>query len=83
MRMLCLGAVLAASAGLPAVAEIPAGVTSFTLDNGMEAVVIEDHLSLAVASGRCCEIGVPTTLSSKRLAVPWLASRTMPLASTT
>ena len=40
MRALSLAALLAAT---PALAEMPKGVTHFTLDNGMEAVVIEDH----------------------------------------
>ena len=40
MRALSLAALLAAT---PALAEVPQGVTHFTLDNGMEAVVIEDH----------------------------------------
>ncbi|WBU53248.1 pitrilysin family protein [Paracoccus sp. SCSIO 75233] len=40
MRALCLVASLAAA---PALAEAPPGVSSFTLDNGMQAVVIEDH----------------------------------------
>ena len=40
MRARSLAALLAAT---PALAEMPKGVTHFTLDNGMEAVVIEDH----------------------------------------
>ena len=40
MRALSLAALLAAT---PALAEMPPGVTHFTLDNGMQAVVIEDH----------------------------------------
>ena len=40
MRVLSLAALMVAT---PALAEMPQGVTHFTLDNGMEAVVIEDH----------------------------------------
>ena len=65
MRMLCLGAVLAASAGLPAVAEIPAGVTSFTLDNGMEAVVIEDHRAPVVVQMVWYRIGSADEVAGK------------------
>lgn len=36
-------AVLLATAASPALAEMPPGVSHFTLNNGMQAVVIEDH----------------------------------------
>ena len=43
MRCLTAALMLTATAAAPAMADMPPGVSHFTLPNGLEAVVIEDH----------------------------------------
>ncbi|TKW66376.1 MAG: insulinase family protein [Paracoccus denitrificans] len=65
MRVLCLAAVLAAPMVAPAFAEMPSGITSFTLDNGMEAVVIEDHRAPVVVQMVWYKIGSADEVAGK------------------
>ena len=58
MRRPIFSAALALSLGtLPAWAEMPEGVTHFTLDNGLEAVLIEDHRAPVVVQMLWYKIG--------------------------
>lgn len=41
--MRCLAAALMLTAAAPAMADMPPGISHFTLPNGLQAVVIEDH----------------------------------------
>ena len=65
MRALCLAALLAAPIAAPALAEMPAGITSFTLDNGMEAVVIEDHRAPVVVQMVWYKVGSADEVAGK------------------
>lgn len=65
MRALYLAAILAASLATQAVAETPPGVTSFTLDNGMEAVVIEDHRAPVVVQMVWYKVGSADEVAGK------------------
>ncbi|MBB1492106.1 MULTISPECIES: pitrilysin family protein [unclassified Paracoccus (in: a-proteobacteria)] len=50
-------AFLLATAATPALAEMPPGISHFTLDNGLEAVVIEDHRAPVVVQMLWYRIG--------------------------
>ncbi|WP_415391817.1 M16 family metallopeptidase [Paracoccus sp. SJTW-4] len=50
-------AVLLATAASPALAEMPPGISHFTLNNGMQAVVIEDHRAPVVVQMLWYRIG--------------------------
>lgn len=58
MRALSVLALLGVSApALPALADMPPGISHFTLDNGMQAVVIEDHRAPVVVQMVWYKIG--------------------------
>lgn len=65
MRALYLAAALAAPLTTQAFADAPAGVTSFTLDNGLKAVVIEDHRAPVVVQMVWYKIGAADEVSGK------------------
>ena len=65
MRVLCLAALLAAPIAAPAFADMPPGVTSFTLDNGLEVVVIEDHRAPVVVQMVWYKIGSADEVAGK------------------
>jgi zinc protease len=50
-------ALLLATAATPALAEMPPGISHFTLENGLEAVVIEDHRAPVVVQMLWYKIG--------------------------
>ena len=52
-----LAALSLAVSGLPALAEMPAGISHFKLNNGLEAVVIEDHRAPVVVQMLWYKIG--------------------------
>lgn len=53
----CLAPLALALAAQPALAEMPKGISHFTLDNGLEAVVIEDHRAPVVVQMLWYRIG--------------------------
>ncbi|WBU64092.1 M16 family metallopeptidase [Paracoccus aerodenitrificans] len=57
MRAFLLAATLATTFAAPLHAEMPPGISSFTLDNGLEAVVIEDHRAPVVVQMVWYKIG--------------------------
>ncbi|MFV0292110.1 MAG: M16 family metallopeptidase [Paracoccus sp. (in: a-proteobacteria)] len=61
MRAICLAAMLAT----PAVAEMPEGISHFTLDNGMETVVIEDHRAPVVVQMVWYKVGSADEVAGK------------------
>ncbi|MFV0409726.1 MAG: M16 family metallopeptidase [Paracoccus sp. (in: a-proteobacteria)] len=66
MRVLTFATIMAASGlSVPALAEMPAGITHFTLDNGMEAVVIEDHRAPVVVQMVWYKVGSADEVAGK------------------
>lgn len=58
-------AFLLATAATPALAEMPPGISHFTLDNGLEAVVIEDHRAPVVVQMLWYRIGSADEVAGK------------------